>query len=211
MPQVGNGRNRRPMTLKDINLPKHVGIFDVDSADVGKIEPDAICEIHLAEHGITFDLIIELDLTDRASYNVPKLRRYDAFLTGWWGELRRYRQLGTRPGVLFICRNADVVLACARAADETLRGSIGVTGSPAHERYYPAREHVWFAEESDIYTGSLAVLALPSLPPDVREALDGTRDLSLARVLLLDDRTLRAGHDPRKSRGHGSRSRSSHS
>jgi hypothetical protein len=206
VPQVGNGRNRRPMTLKDINLPKHVGIFDVDSADVGRIEPDAICEVHLSEHGITFDLIIELDLTDRASYNVPKLRRYDAFLTGWWGELRRYRQLGTRPGVLFVCRNADVVLACARAADETLRGSVGVTGSPAHERYYPAREHVWFAEESDIYNGSLAVLALPSLPPDVREALDGTRDLSLARVLLLDDRALRAGHDPSKSRGRGSRS-----
>ena len=68
-----------------------------------------------------------------------------------------------------------------------------MTGSPAHERYYPAREHIFFVVETDIYDGDLAALALPALPPDIREALDGTRSLSLARVLLFPERVVRAG------------------
>lgn len=40
VPQVGNGRNRRQMTLKDVARPKHIGIFDVDSNDFARIEPD---------------------------------------------------------------------------------------------------------------------------------------------------------------------------
>jgi len=177
VPQTGSGRGRRQITLKDVKHAKHIGIFDVDSNDVARLEPDATCEIHLLEDGLTFDLIVELDLTDRTAYNVPKFRRYDAFLTAWWGEMRRYQQLGTRPVVVFVCRTPEMVVAYASAADETLRGSIGVTGSPAHERYYPAREHIFFVAETDIYDGDLTALALPALPPDIREALDGTRSL----------------------------------
>jgi hypothetical protein len=193
VPQTGSGRSRRPITLKDVKHAKHVGIFDLDSADVARLEPDAICEIHLLEDGLTFDLIVEMDLTDRASYNVPKFKRYDAFLTGWWSETRRYQQLGTRPIVIFVCRTEDMALAYARAADETIRGGIGVTGSPAADRYYPAREHMFFVSEPDIYRGDLTALALPSLPPDVRDALDGESAFTPRRVLLLPDRVVRAG------------------
>ncbi len=198
VPQTGAGRSRRPITLKDVKHPKHIGIFDLDGDDVARLEPDAICEIHLLEDGLTFDLIIELDLTERVSYNVPKFKRYDTFLSGWWGELRRYQQIGTRPIVVFVCAGAEVARAYALAADEALQGSVGVTGTPAHERYYPAREHVFFADEADIYTGDLTVLALPALPPQVREALDSTRDPALERVRLLPDRVLRAARRARK-------------
>ncbi len=197
VPQTGKGRGRRPITLKDVKHAKHIGIFDVDSAEVARLEPDATCEIELAEDGLTFDLIVELDLTDRTEYNVAKFRRYDAFLTAWWGEMRRYEQLGTRPVVVFVCSTPEIAATYARAADETLRGSIGVTGSPAHERYYPAREHIFFLAETDIYDGELAALALPALPPEVREALDGTRSPSLARVLLFPERIIRAGRTRR--------------
>jgi hypothetical protein len=193
VPQTGNGRSRRAITLKDVKRPKHVGIFDMNSKDIARIEPDAICEIKLLEDRLTFDLLIELDLTDRASYNIEKFRRYDAFLTAWWSEMRRYQQLGTRPGAVFVCRTPEMVLTYARAADQAMKGSIGVTGSPAHERYYPGRQHVWFACESDIHEGDLTMLALPGLPPEVREALDDAHSLPLTRVLLFPERVIRDG------------------
>jgi hypothetical protein len=192
VPQAGNGRSRKSITLKDIKHAKHIAIFDLDSAEVARIEPDAACEVRLAEDALTFDLIIEMDLTDRSSYNIPKFKRYDTFLTGWWSETRRYQQLGTRPIVVFVCPTAETALTYAQAADQTLRGSIGVTGSPAHKRYYPAREHIFFAVNADIYNNDLTVLALPPMPPNIREALDGDRTLTLSRVLLVPDRVLRA-------------------
>jgi len=200
VPQMGNGRSRRQMTLKDVRRPKHIGIFDVDSNDFARIEPDAICEVKVPDERLTFDVCVEMDLTDRSSYNLEKFRRYDAFLTGWWGEQRRYRQLGTRPAVLFVCRTAEMALTYAKAADETLHGSIGVTGSAAHERYYPARDHLFFVTESDIHQGSMAALALPALPPGVRRELDGETALTVARVDLFDQALLRAATLPVRSR-----------
>jgi hypothetical protein len=199
VPQMGNGRNRRRMTLKDVSRPKHIGIFDVNNKDFARIEPDAICEVHIPDERLTFDVCIEMDLTERVSYNVEKFRKYDAFLTAWWGEQRRYRQLGTRPGVLFVCPTDELALAYSKAADQTLRGSLGVTGSAAYERYYPARDHLFFVAESDIHNGSLAALALPPLPPEVRDALDGTSALTVSRVNLLDAGVLRAGRQPSSS------------
>jgi hypothetical protein len=191
VPQVGNGRNRRPMTLKDVRRPKHIGIFDVDSAQFARIEPDAILELKVSEPRLTIDVCVEMDLTDRTSYNREKFRRYDAFLTAWWGEHRRYRQLGTRPAVVFVCRTADLALTYARAADEEMNGSVGVTGSASHERYYPGREHLFFATESDVHSDVLAALALPPLPPPVRAALDGESTLAVERVSLIDERLVR--------------------
>ncbi|MGA2165532.1 MAG: replication-relaxation family protein, partial [Solirubrobacteraceae bacterium] len=199
VPQVGSGRSRHRLTLKDVRHAKHIAIFDIDNEDIMRLDPDATCDINLLQHGLTFDLILELDLTDRSSYNITKFKRYDAFLTAWWPELRRYQQLGTRPIVLFICRTPEMALAYATAADETLRGSIGVTGSPAHKRYYPAREHTFFAAEADIYNNDLAVLALPPIPPDIRQALENTPGLSPARVQLLPNR-IRAANRTGKAR-----------
>ncbi|MGO9763104.1 MAG: replication-relaxation family protein [Solirubrobacteraceae bacterium] len=192
VPQTGNGRNRHQITLKDIVRPKHIGIFDVQTSDFGRIEPDAICEIHIPEERLTIDLFIELDLTDRASYNIEKFRRYDAFLCGWWTEHRRYRQLRTRPGILFVCTTPEMAIAYARAADQTMAGSIGVTGSPAQDRYYPGRDHIFFATESDLHNGDLAALALPPLPPQLRNALEGASNLPLSRVRLFPEKLLSA-------------------
>ena len=199
VPQTGNGRNRHPVTLHDVRQPKHVAIFDVNSDDFAAIEPDAICEIHVPEKKLTFDLFIEMDLTDRVSYNREKFRRYDALLCAWWSELRRYRQLVTRPGVVFVCSTPEIAVAYARAADRELRGSIGITGSPAHERYYPARDHFYFVVESDLHDGRMDALALPALPPDVRDALEGSRTPALRRVLLFPEWLTRAVRVARNS------------
>jgi hypothetical protein len=192
VPQTGNGRSRHAITLHDVRHPKHIGIFDVDSAAFAEIRPDAICEIHIPEEKLTFDLFVEMDLTDRVSYNLEKFAKYDAFLTAWCMEHRRYRQLGTRPGVVFVCRTAEMAMAYARAADQTLKGSIGVTGSRPQDRYYPARDHVFFVVERDIHDSQLTALALPTLPPALRQALDGASNLSLSRVLLFPERITKA-------------------
>jgi hypothetical protein len=85
-----------------------------------------------------------------------------------------------------------MAITYAQAADQTMKGSIGITGSAPQDRYYPGRDHIFFATESDLHRGDLAALALPPLPPELREALDGTSSLSLSRVLLFPDRTLKA-------------------
>jgi hypothetical protein len=176
------------MTLHDIQHSKHTGFFDVESRDFAEIKPDAACEIHIPEDRLTFDLLVEMDLTDRVSYNLEKFRKYDAFLTSWWIAYRRFHQLGTRPVVLFVCTTEAMAISYARAADHLLKGSIGVTGSPPQERYFPARDHLFFAVERDIHDGDLAALALPQWPPELRENLDGTDELSVSRVRLFPNR-----------------------
>jgi hypothetical protein len=192
VPQTGNGRNRHPITLKDVHHPKHIAIFDVQSTDFAAINPDAVCELHFPDQQLTFDLLIEMDLTNSASYNIEKLRKYDAFLTAWWSEHRRFHQLGTRPAVIFVATTPQIALAYAHAADQTLKASIAATGSPAHERYYPARDHIFFAVERDIHDGHLTALALPPHPPDIRENLDTTSSFSPRRVMLFPDSITRA-------------------
>jgi hypothetical protein len=70
-------------------------------------------------------------------------------------------------------------------ADETLTGRVGVMGAPADQWYYAGREHLFFADETDVHSGQLKAWALPSLPPSVRQQLSGDQGLALQPVLLL--------------------------
>ncbi len=141
---------------------------------------------------LTFDLLVELDLTGRPSYNHEKFLAYDAFLTGWALAHPRYRTLGTRPVVVFVCRDARTALACAREADKAMSGRIGAMGTPAGEWYYAGREHTLFAAEPDLHHRSLSALALPRLPPTLRIKLEGSDQLELGRVELLAPTVLAA-------------------
>jgi hypothetical protein len=110
---------------------------------------------------------------------------YDAFLTGWAPAHPRYRALGTRPVAVFVCPDARTALTYAQQADRLMTGRIGAIGSAPHEWHYAGRDHVFFTAEPDIHHDSLAALALPPLPPVVREQLTGSDQLGLARVDLL--------------------------
>ncbi len=63
----------------------------------------------------------------------------------------------------------------------------GIDSSDPCQWYYAARDHLHFARETDIHARRLTAFKLPSLPPNVREKLDGDRQLALEAVALLPE------------------------
>jgi hypothetical protein len=91
-----------------------------------------------------------------------KFLAYDAFLCGWCLAHPRYEAQGTRPAVVFVCRDAHDALGCARQADETMTGRIGAMGTPPEHWYYAGRDHLFFSVEGD--TTTVTCRRLPSQP-----------------------------------------------
>lgn len=116
VPQVGSGHRRHPISINEIPLPDGQAIIDIELTTSGEVKPDVSLEVKIETLKLTFDLLVELDLTERPSYNREKLLAYDAFLCGWCLEHPRYKTLGTRPVVLFVCRDERSLLGCAKAA-----------------------------------------------------------------------------------------------
>ena len=130
VPQVGQGQRRHPITLNEITVPDGQAIIDLELKTFTEIKPDLSLELRIEPLKLTFDLLVEIDLTARPSYNREKFLAYDAFLCGWSLAHPRYRAQGTRPAVVFVSPNNHAALACAREADELMTGRIGVMGSP---------------------------------------------------------------------------------
>jgi Domain of unknown function (DUF5710)/Replication-relaxation len=188
VPQAASGRDRHPITVNEIPVPNGQAIIDLQLRTFTEVKPDLSLELRIDAIKLTFDLLVELDLTARPSYNREKFLAYDAFLCGWSLAHPRYRTQGTRPAVVFACPDTHAAVACAREADAALTGRIGVMGTPVEHWYYPGRDHLFFAVEADIHHGNLAALALPPEPPGLRERLTGQRELEVARVELLPEK-----------------------
>ena len=156
VPQVGQGQRRHPITLNEIPVPDGQAIIDLELKTFTEIKPDLSLELRIEPLKLTFDLLVEIDLTARPSYNRDKFLAYDAFLCGWSLAHPRYRAQGTRPAVVFVSADNHAALACAREADELMTGRIGVMGSPAEHWYYAGRDHLFFAVEDDIHHGDLS-------------------------------------------------------
>ena len=137
VPQLGSGHKRHPITLNEIDVPDGHAILDV-ARPFTEIKPDLSLELRIDALKLTFDLLVELDLTGRPSYNREKFLAYDAFLTGWALAHPRYRTHETRPVVVFVCRDARRALACAQEADRVMTGRIGVMGTPRTSGTTPA-------------------------------------------------------------------------
>ena len=95
---------------------------------------------------------------------------YDALLTAWWSEHKRYGTLSTRPVVVVVCQSWERAQENAARADRLMTGAVGHSGTPPQTWYHAGRDHIFFAAEEDIYHGSLRALALPDYPPRLREA-----------------------------------------
>ena len=179
-PRLGSGRDRHPITLNEIPVPDGQAIIDVELKTFTEIKPDLSLELRIDTLKLTFDLLVELDLTARPSYNRDKFLAYDAFLCGWSLAHPRYRAQGTRPVVVFVCPDAHAALACAREADAALTGRIGVMGTQAEHWYYAGRDHMFFAVEADMHH----------------------HDALRARAASATARTARAAHRPARARDH---------
>ena len=131
VPQVGRGQSRHPITLNEIPVPDGQAIIDLELKTFTEIKPDLSLELRVESLKLTFDLLVELDLTARPSYNREKFLAYDAFLCGWSLAHPRYRAQGTRPAVVFVSPSNHAALACAHVADELMTGRIGVMGGRA--------------------------------------------------------------------------------
>ena len=185
VPLVGNGQRRHPITINEIPVPDGHAIIDVQLKAFTEVKPDLSLEFRVEPLKLTFDLLVEVDLTGRPSYNRDKFLAYDAFLCGWSLAHARYRTQGTRPAVVMVSPNNHAALGCAREADDLMTGRIGVMGTPAEHWSYAGRDHIFFAAESDIHRGDLSALALPPHPPGLRERLTGSREVALSRRSLV--------------------------
>ena len=192
VPQVGSGRHRHPITLREIPVGDRQAIIDVQLRQFTEVKPDLSLELRIPSVKLTFDLLVELDLTSRPSYNHDKLLAYDAFLSGWAVAHPRYQAQQTRPVVVFVCPTPQAALALAHEADETLTGRIGVFDTPPEHWYHAGRDHLFIAVEADIHHHDLTALALPARPPGLRHRLTGSRELQLERVELLPQTMLKA-------------------
>ena len=192
VPQVGSGRDRHPITVNELPVPAGQAIIDLELKQFTEVKPDLSLELRLPHQRLSFDLLVELDLTARASYNHDKFLAYDAFLCGWSLAHRRFQTQGTRPAVIFVAPTPRAALALAKEADEAMTGRIGVIGTGPEHWYHPGRDHLFFAVEPDLYHGDVKALALPPRPPGLRERLTGTRDVELTMVELLPRRLLAA-------------------
>jgi hypothetical protein len=105
VPQLGSGQRRHPITLNEIPIPDGQAIIDLSLKTFNEIKPDLSLELRIPTIKLTFDLLVELDLTARPSYNHDKLLAYDAFLCGWALAHPRYQAQSTRPAVVFVCPN----------------------------------------------------------------------------------------------------------
>ena len=190
VPQVGSGRDRHPITVNELAVPAGQAIIDLELKPFTEVKPDLSLELRLPDQRLSFDLLVELDLTARASYNHDKFLAYDAFLCGWSLAHRRFQTQGTRPAVIFVSPTPRAALALAKEADEAMTGRIGVMGTGPEHWYHPGRDHLFFAVEPDLHHGDLRALALPPRPPGLRERLTASRELALTTVNLLPQRLL---------------------
>jgi Replication-relaxation len=185
VPHVGSGQHRHPIMPNEIPVPEGQAIIDVELKTFTEIKPDLSLELRVDTMQLSFDLLVEVDLTDRPSYNREKFVAYDAFLCGWSLAQPRFHAQGTRPAAVFVCREHHLALACAKEADDVMTGRIGPMGATAERWYHAGRDHLFFAVEADIHRGELTAFALPEHPPGLREQLYGSRDLALDTVVLL--------------------------
>ena len=83
VPQIGSATAGTRSRSTRSPSPDGHAIIDVAQKPFTEIKPDLSLELRIDALNLTFDLLVELDLTGRPSYNRDKLLAYDAFLTGW--------------------------------------------------------------------------------------------------------------------------------
>ena len=119
-------RRFRRVELEDVTLASdgHHHPSDLRLDHFGPLFPDATLNLYCDAIGAEVDLLVELDRTRRATKNVDKLHRYDAFLTAWCRVSDRYRHAKEFPWVIFICPGEREAESLMRVADREVTGQL---------------------------------------------------------------------------------------
>jgi hypothetical protein len=136
----------------------------------GPLFPDATLTLYCDSIGAEVALLVELDRTRRATKNVDKLRRYDAFLTAWCRMTDRYRSAKEFPYVILVCPGEQEARSLMRVADREVTGQYAGYG-PGNWPY-PGRKRMLFVAEEDVHGGLALAWSLPRHDDGERETDD---------------------------------------
>ena len=65
VPQLRSGRERHPITINEPPVPYKQAIIDIQLTTFTEIKPDLSLELRIPSLNLSFDLLVELDLTSR--------------------------------------------------------------------------------------------------------------------------------------------------
>jgi hypothetical protein len=181
-----------PMSAGDIKVGSSQRVDGLAEGEFRPVHPDLrlTMGVSIGRKRI-FDLMVELDRSRKAHYNLEKFAAYDALLTGWALEIERYQKMGEVPAVVFVCEDEERARLLAEAADSVMTGTIVTHGVPETEWARPGRRRVWFACERDVHMGTLRAYRLPVYPPEVRKALGEPKRPELEQREFIDSEYLR--------------------
>jgi hypothetical protein len=162
-------RRFRRVKLQDVTLAGdgHHYPRNLQLEQFGPLFPDATLTLYLDSIGAEVDLLVELDRTRRATKNLDKLHRYDAFLTAWCRVTDRYRHAKRFPYVIFICPGEQEARSLMRVADRAVTGQYA--GYDPGGWPHPGRRHMRFVAEEDMHDGFAFAWSLPRQPAGERE------------------------------------------
>jgi len=161
--KLSEGR-RVPVVARDLKLERYMRVRDLRLKDFAPVCPDATVTMEMPAADRSFDLMIELDRTQRPAKNFDKFRRYDALITGWWKAVERYRRMRESAAVVFVCVDEEQAFSFMRAADKEVTGRLATPGTPESSWARPGRERMLFAAERDVHEGNLRAWKLPAEP-----------------------------------------------
>ncbi len=142
---IHTDRRDKRIRLEDLTgRTGHTVTGDALATAPGVVEPDAIVHMtgHVAGQRRSLAMLLEIDRTDRASYNTEKLVAYDHFLAGWCQRTRTFAS--ARPLVVFVARSPRSALHILARANEAMTVGVGTSGHDCHAYQYYGRMHIAF-------------------------------------------------------------------
>ncbi|MDQ3678215.1 MAG: type IV secretory system conjugative DNA transfer family protein [Actinomycetota bacterium] len=164
--------DRRDKHIRLEDLTGRVGltvIGDALSAAPGVVEPDVTVQMtgHVAGQRRSLSMLLEIDRTDRASYNTEKLIAYDHFLAGWCVRTRAFAR--ARPLVVFVARSPRSALRLLARASDVMTVGVGISGHDRQTYQYYGRTHTAFTCIDWILGGQAYALRMAPMPPERRD------------------------------------------
>ncbi len=165
--------DRRDKRIRLEDLTGRAGltvIGDALSVASGVVEPDVIVQMsgHVAGERRLLTMLMEIDRTDRGSYNAEKFVAYDHFLAGWCLRTRTFAR--ARPLVVFVARSPRSALRLLSRANDVMTVGVGIPGHDRQTYQYYGRTHTAFTCIDWILGGQAYALRMSPVPPERRDA-----------------------------------------